>query len=119
MGTLIITIRRADTTKPWIVGPPWVTGVKSKIFSFEETLVLNNAAQAIEYLPGFLSMNPEVISDNELKLTLMFETLEDAEAAIDLIKNPVSGSILDQRLTILRAKRQEYSAQYEIIFTAI
>lgn len=112
MPSIVTTMKREDTTKPWFQATPrdWN---ETGLFSQEEIdNILIVDWQNITSMPGYVGVS-EVIEDKTLIKKLEFDTIPHCADALRYILDSTPGSLPKIKRELLAQKRIEYGVSYD------
>lgn len=102
MAQVVMTWTREDTSKQWILINR--QSIDTGIFTPEEAEYFYLTRNFYSSLPGYVSLNSSYVNDNTFKVTIEFDTIENAQSALALLQNPPEGSVFQIRKKIIADK---------------
>lgn len=111
MAKLILSFHRDDIEKPWVIASP-ETIREQNMFTEDEVTVLYDSLMTIKALPGYISSVAEFPDIHTYRINMSFDTLDNAQAARVVFNNPTPGTLIYDRIQVLRSKRQELGVAY-------
>lgn len=108
MAKVVMTWTRQDISQDWIMG-----NIRNPIFNEAEKQVLASTRDIHTSLPGFVSETVDTSNPQLFVFSVEFDTLSNAENALDLIVNPPIGSNLYIRKQLMLNKRAQVGVDYQ------